>query len=172
MNLALKAIKDSHGMAISVSDQEIFAAEQEIARLEGLFAEPASSGTIAALKKAKTESIIKGDESVVCLITGSGLKATDILQALSKKRKSAVLGAEFSTKEKILRLLSEEDKYGYELWKDLGRIMTRPAVYQHLNELCNRGLLSSYMRDGRKYFRITDRGRRILKALDEIKILL
>ena len=172
MNLALKAIEDSDGMAISVSDQEIFAAEQEIARLEGIFAEPASSGTIAALKKVKTESIIKGDESVVCLITGSGLKATDILQALSKKRKSAVLGAEFSTKEKILRLLSEGDKYGYELWKDLGRIMTRSAVYQHLNELCNRGLLLSYVRDGRKYFRITDRGRRVLKALDEIKILL
>jgi len=172
MNLALKAIKDSGGMAISVSDQEIFAAEQEIARLEGIFAEPASSGTIAALKKVRMESIIKDDESVVCLITGSGLKATDILQALSKKRKSAVLGVEFSTKEKILRLLSEEDKYGYEIWKDLGRIMTRSAVYQHLNELCNRGLLLSYVRDGRKYFRITNRGRRILKALDDIKILL
>jgi len=170
--LALNAIKSSKGLALSVSDQEIFAAEQSIARLEGIFAEPASSGTIAALKKAREKSIIDRDESVICLITGSGLKATDVLQALSKKRKSAMLGAEFSTKEKILRLLSKRDRYGYEIWKDLGKTMTRSAIYQHLNELCSRGLLSSYTEEDKKYFRITNRGRRVLKAIDEVKILL
>ena len=170
--LALNAIKSSKGLALSVSDQEIFAAEQSIARLEGIFAEPASSGTIAALKKAREKSIIDRDESVICLITGSGLKATDVLQALSKKRKSAMLGAEFSTKEKILRLLSKRDRYGYEIWKDLGKTMTRSAIYQHLNELCSRGLLASYIEEDKKYFRITDRGRRVLKAIDEVKILL
>jgi len=170
--LALEAIKSSKGSALAVSDQEIFAAEQTIARLEGIFAEPASSGTIAALKKARETSLIDRDESVICLITGSGLKATDVLQALYKKRKSAMLGVELSTKEKILRLLSEKDRYGYELWKDLGKIMTRSAVYQHLNELCSRGILRSYMKDGRKYFRITNRGSRILKAIDEVKALL
>ena len=170
--LALNAIKKSEGLALSVSDQEIFAAEQSIAKLEGIFAEPASSGTIAALKKARENSIIDKDESVICLITGSGLKATDVLQALSKKRKSAMLGAEFSTKEKILRLLSKRDRYGYELWKDLGKTMTRSAVYQHLNGLCSRGILSSYVKDGKKYFKITNRGKRILKAIDEVKLLL
>jgi len=170
--LALDAIKSSKGSALAVSDQEIFAAEQIIARLEGIFAEPASSGTIAALKKARERSLIDRDESVICLITGSGLKATDVLQALSKKRKSAMLGAELSTKEKILRLLSERDRYGYELWKDLGKTMTRSAVYQHLNELCSRGILKSYMKDGRKYFRVTNRGMKILKAIDEVKVLL
>ena len=83
-----------------------------------------------------------------------------------------MLGVELSTKEKILRLLSEKDRYGYELWKDLGKIMTRSAVYQHQNELCSRGILRSYMKDGRKYFRITNRGSRILKAIDEVKALL
>jgi len=170
--LALSAIEKSNGLALSVSDQEIFAAEQSIARLEGIFAEPASSGTIAALKKAREKSIIERDESVICLITGSGLKATDVLQAFSKKRKSVMLGAEFSTKEKILRLLLKRDRYGYELWKDLGKIMTRSAVYQHLNELCSRGVLSSYTEDGKKYFKITNRGKRVLKAIDEVKILI
>jgi len=170
--LALNAIENSKGLMISVSDQEIFAAEQSIARSEGIFAEPASSGTIAALKKAREESIIDREESVICLITGSGLKATDVLQTLTKKRKSAMLGAEFSTKEKILRLLSEKDRYGYELWKDLGKTMTRSAIYQHLNDLRSRGLLSSYLDEGKKYFRITNRGRRVLKAIDEVKVLL
>jgi len=170
--MALTAIRKSNGLAVSVSDQEIFSAEQEIAKLEGLFAEPASSGTIAALKKLRRKSVIDADESVVCLITGSGLKATDVLQALSKRRKTALVGAEFSTKEKILRTLDRRDSYGYELWKELGKTMTRSAVYQHLNELSDRGLVSPYVERGRKYFSITRRGRRVLQAIDEVKILL
>jgi threonine synthase len=170
--LALTAIRQSNGLAVSISDQEIFAAEQEVAKLEGLFAEPASSGTIAALKNLREESVIDKDASVVCLITGSGLKATDVLQALSKKRKSAIVGAEFSTKEKLLRVLDRRDGYGYELWKELGKTMTKSAVYQHLNELRDRGLLSSYEKKGKKYFAITQRGRRVLKAIDEVKTIL
>jgi threonine synthase len=169
---ALRAIKDSGGVAVAVQDSEIFAAEQEIARLEGIFAEPSSSATTAALKKLVDQGAVDGGESVVCLITGSGLKATDVLQALAKKRKTAGVGLELSTKEKILRILSREDAYGYDLWKKLGKTMTRAAIYQHLNGLSRRGAVTSYSRDGRKYFRITERGRRALVAMDELKILL
>jgi threonine synthase len=171
-DLAIKAIRESGGQAVTVSDQEILEAEMEIARMEGLFAEPASSGTVAALKKLLHESYIEKDETVVCLITGSGLKATDVLQALSKKRKVALIGADFSTKEKILRMISKKKTYGYEIWKDLGKTMTRAAVYQHLNELQSRGLISIYNEGGRKYFLITERGRQVLKAMDEVKALL
>jgi threonine synthase len=171
-DLALKAIRQSNGMAVSISDEEIFQAERQIAKLEGLFAEPASSGTIAVAKELRSQGVIGRNESVVCLITGSGLKATDVLQALSKKRKTAIVGAEFSTKEKILRVLNKKDSYGYELWKELGKTMTRSAVYQHLNELCDRGLTSTYDKRGRKYFAVTQRGRRVLKAIDEVKTIL
>jgi len=170
--LALRAIAESKGEAISVSDSEILIAEQEIARLEGIFAEPASSATLAALKRMVKDGTIDRGDQVVCLVTGSGLKATDVLQALAKRRKTAILGLELSTKEKILRILSEEDTYGYDLWKKLGRTMTKAAVYQHLNELHTKGLVAAYERDGRKYFRITDRGERVLHAIQEIKALL
>lgn len=169
---ALKAIKQSKGMAVSVSDSEIFSAEQEIAKLEGIFAEPASSATIAALRKMTNQGLIGKEDRVLCLITGSGLKATDVLQALTKKRKTAVVGLELSTKEKILRTLSQGDTYGYDLWKKLGKIMTRHAIYQHLNELGQRGLVTPYKKGGRKYFKITKRGTRVLRAIDELKILL
>jgi threonine synthase len=159
-------------VAVTVEDSEIFAAEQEIARLEGIFAEPSSSATIAALRKLVGEGVVSGEESVVCLITGSGLKATDVLQALVKKRKSVVVGLELSTKEKILRILSREDAYGYDLWKRIGKTMTRAAIYQHLNDLAGRGALTSYKKGGRKYFRITERGRRVLRAMDDLKMLL
>jgi len=170
--LAVMAVRQSKGLMVSVSDQEIFSAEQEIARLEGLFAEPASSGTIAALKKLEGKSIIDNNEKIVCLITGSGLKATDVLQALSKKRKTAIIGTEFSTKEKILRMLDGKDAYGYEIWKKLGKTMTRPAVYQHLNELSERGLISPHLKGEKKYFIITRRGKRVLRAIDELKAML
>jgi threonine synthase len=168
---ALHAIKASGGTAVVVDDSEIFAAEQEVARLEGIFAEPSSSATIAALKKLLDQGAVDGDESVVCLITGSGLKATDVLQALAKKRKTAGVGLDLSTKEKILRLLSREDAYGYALWKKIGKTMTRAAIYQHLNDLARRGAVTSYQKDGRKYFRITERGKRALLAIDDLKML-
>jgi len=169
---AVHVIRESGGTAVTVRDSEIFAAEQEIARLEGVFAEPASSASIAALRNLVNQGVVKRDESVVCLITGSGLKATEVLQELAKKRKSAGVGLELSTKEKLLRLLNSEDAYGYDLWRKLGRTMTRAAVYQHLNELSRRGAVASYLRDGRKYFRITERGKRALAAMDELKTLL
>ena len=149
-----------------------FSLLNEIARLEGVFAEPASSATTAALKKLVNQGVVDGDESVVCLITGSGLKATDVLQELAKKRKTAGVGLELSTKEKILRILSREDTYGYDLWKKIGKTMTRAAIYQHLNDLSRRGAVTSYRKEGRKYFRITGRGKRALVAMDELKTLL
>jgi threonine synthase len=169
---ALEAIEESRGVAISVSDSEIFTAEQEIAKLEGIFAEPASSATIAALKKLAKQGTISRKDKVVSLITGSGLKATDVLQALTKKRKTAAIGLELSTKEKVLRILSQKDTYGYALWRKFGETMTRAAVYQHLNELSDRGLIVAYEKKGRKYFKITARGKRVLRAMDELKVLL
>jgi threonine synthase len=169
---ALQTLRESKGISVSVTDPEIFNAEQEIARLEGIFAEPASSATIAALKKLVQQDIIDKKDTVVCLITGSGLKATDVLQALTKKRKTAVIGLELSTKEKILRIISKKDTYGYDLWKKLGKTMTRGAIYQHLNELSKKGMIAVYEKRKRKYFKITKRGKRVLRSIDELKTLL
>ena len=170
--MAKNAITESNGLAITVTDPEILTAELQIAKLEGVFAEPASSATTAALKKLVEAGTISGDSSVVCLITGSGLKATDVLQALTKKQKTAGLGLEISTKEKILRILNDGDTYGYELWKQLGKIMTRAAVYQHLNELSEKGLISGYEEKGKKFFRITENGKKALAAFDDLKFLM
>jgi threonine synthase len=170
--LAIKAIKESQGLSLAVSDTKIFEAELHIAKHEGIFAEPASSATIAALKRLIRKGKISKNDSVVCLITGSGLKATDILQALTKKRKTAVIGLEISTKEKILRILSKKDTYGYDLWKKLGKTMTRGAIYQHLNELSEKGVIAGYPKSGKRFFRVTQRGKEVLHAIDDLKSLL
>jgi threonine synthase len=170
--LAIKAVKESNGLALTVSDSEIFSAELQIAKLEGMFAEPASSATIAALKKLVEKGKTSRRDSIVCLITGSGLKATDVLQGLTKKQKTVGVGLELSTKEKILRILSKRDSYGYDLWKKLGKTMTRAAIYQHLNELSEKGLIAGYTKNERKFFKITERGKRALHAIEDLKLLM
>lgn len=170
--LAIEAVKESKGLAISVSDEEIFLAEQELAKLEGIFAEPASAATYAALKKLANQRIIGETDKAVCLITGSGLKATDILQALTKKKKTAAVGLGLSTKEKILRILSKKDTYGYDLWKKLGKTITKAAVYQHLRELSEKGLIASYEKDRKRLFKTTQRGKKVLRAIEDLKLLL
>jgi DNA-binding PadR family transcriptional regulator len=57
------------------------------------------------------------------------------------------------------------------LWQKLGKTMTRAAIYQHLKELSEKGLILAYPKDGKKFFRITERGGKVLLAIDELKLL-
>ena len=73
-HVALPAVRESGGTAVAVTDLEILAAEASLARLEGLFVEPAAATTVAALRKLLAEGRIRRDDRVACLLTGSGLK--------------------------------------------------------------------------------------------------
>jgi threonine synthase len=75
---ALKAIKESKGMALSVTDEEIIQAKKELASKEGLFVESASATPIAALKLLKNG--IKKDSLIVCIATGHGLKDQETIR--------------------------------------------------------------------------------------------
>lgn len=68
------ALSESQGLAISVSDDEILRAQQDLAKHEALYVEPSSAVTIAALKKMIKEERIKPDDVIVCVATGAGLK--------------------------------------------------------------------------------------------------
>ena len=72
----LKLLKESRGVAEAVSDQEMLSAQKLLARTEGLFAEPAGAASVASLKKLLEEGKVKKDETVVCVVTGAGLKDT------------------------------------------------------------------------------------------------
>ena len=50
--------------------------------------------------------------------------------------------------------------------------MTRAAVYQHLNELAEKGLIVAYEKGGRKFFRLGERGKKALAAIDDLKLLM
>ncbi len=83
-HLARRAVLDSQGFSLTVSDQEIHRAQSLLAGTAGVFAEPASSAAAAGLAKAAKLGKIKRQQQVVLLVTGHGLK--DIEPPLSKIR--------------------------------------------------------------------------------------
>jgi threonine synthase len=72
--LCLRRLRESGGGAVTVSDQEIGAAIPELASRTGVFAEPAAAAALAGLGQAQREGLVRASETVVLLITGTGLK--------------------------------------------------------------------------------------------------
>ena len=70
--MARKAVLDSNGFSVTVSDEEILEAQKILANKTGIFAEPAASATYAGYIKSKDQ--FNSVEQVVLLITGHGLK--------------------------------------------------------------------------------------------------
>ena len=71
---AQRAVEKSGGAWIAVSDEEILSAMRLLGRTEGVFGEPAGVTATAGLKKAVEDGIIKSNETVTVISTGSGLK--------------------------------------------------------------------------------------------------
>jgi threonine synthase len=78
--LILRAVRESRGSALAVSDDEIMEAIGAIARNEGLFACPEGAATLAALRRLIDDGSVDRDERVVLFNTGSGLKYTDLFE--------------------------------------------------------------------------------------------
>ncbi len=71
---ALRAIRQSSGSMINVSDQEILEAMKLLGSSTGVFGEPAGVAGLAGLRKAVSEGIIASNEKVAVVVTGNGLK--------------------------------------------------------------------------------------------------
>jgi threonine synthase len=76
--LILRAVRESKGTAIAVTDDELINDVRLISRLEGIFACPEGAATISALRKMVEAGEVDRDEQVVLFNTGSGLKYTDL----------------------------------------------------------------------------------------------
>ncbi len=76
---AVAARDESGGSIEAVSDEEILAAQSDIVRLEGVFCEPASAASVAGVRRQALEGRIGRSETIVCVLTGHGLKDPDIV---------------------------------------------------------------------------------------------
>ena len=74
---ALRAISESKGIPVNVSDEEILDAMRLLGRHAGVFAEPAGAAATAGIRKALETGLIEQDASIVSIVTGNGLKDVD-----------------------------------------------------------------------------------------------
>jgi len=99
---AIKARDQSGGLIDMVSDQQIVEAYYMLASLEGIFCEPASAASVAGLKKLAASGFFTEPATVVCILTGHGLK--DPNRAVATSSKPVELPADVEAVAKELNL--------------------------------------------------------------------
>jgi threonine synthase len=75
----LKRLKQYHGIAESVTNQEIIDGILKLSKTEGIFTEPAGGVSVAVLQKLIETGKIDRDANIVCYVTGNGLKSTEAI---------------------------------------------------------------------------------------------
>src|SRR5690349_19357264 len=98
---ALNAIEESAGAIDMVTDEEILQAYTMVAATEGVFCEPASAASVAGVAKLHRTNILREGETVVCTLTGHGLKDADTAIGVSKQPQTVR-----ATREDVARLLN------------------------------------------------------------------
>jgi threonine synthase len=86
---ALRAVRETGGRFIAVSDDEIMAAQRRMARATGVFGEPAGVTACAGVIKMKEAGELDPDERIVALVTGHGLK--DVESAMKAVETSPIM---------------------------------------------------------------------------------
>jgi threonine synthase len=75
--LVLDAIRQTQGTSIAVTDNKMLVAQQQLARSEGIFVCPEGAACFAAINILRSAGWLRGDETVVVLNTGAGMKYPD-----------------------------------------------------------------------------------------------
>lgn len=101
---ALRAVRESHGTAVAVSNEEILEAQRILAKSEGVFAEPSGVTSLAGLMRMVLRGEMDRSDSVVVEITGSGLKDPGI--AMRGMAEIPTINASLIELEKVLKFSS------------------------------------------------------------------
>jgi threonine synthase len=84
--LILRALRESHGAGIAVSEAEIIAGVKEAAATQGLFMAPEGGACVAAARKLKASGHLSPDDTVVLFDTGTGYKYVENMEPLWGER--------------------------------------------------------------------------------------
>jgi len=98
-HLARAAIRDSDGLSVTVSDDEILRGQRLLAEKAGVFAEPAAAVVVPALRKLRKSNTLNGREQIVLLVTGHGLK--DVEAAMRNIQLPRAIPPNFEAVEKV-----------------------------------------------------------------------
>ncbi len=165
---ALLAARESGGAVISVGEGEAIRWMAGLAEAEGILVEAASAVAVAGLAEAAADGTVGRGEEVVLVATGTGLKdpraVSRVVAGLPRGGRAGRRG----TKLRLLGMLAAGPRHPYGLWKSLrteGIGLTKPAVYRHLRELEELGLVRSRVEGGRRLYSLTWRGELLLSDL-------
>ncbi|MBI5837796.1 MAG: threonine synthase [Candidatus Eisenbacteria bacterium] len=83
--LMLRALRESAGTAVAVSDDELLWGTLALARLEGIYPAPEAGAAVAAAWRLKQAGFLDEDSETVLFLTGSGYKYADVLAGLDAR---------------------------------------------------------------------------------------
>jgi threonine synthase len=101
---AMRAVVETGGAFVSVTDQEILSSIPVLARDAGVFAEPAGAAPYAGLAKAVSVGMVGARERVVVLVTGNGLK--DVASAIESVGQPTVVKPTLEAVEMVIATLT------------------------------------------------------------------
>ncbi len=101
---AMRAVVETDGAFVSVTDQEILSSIPILARDAGVFAEPAGAASYAGLVKAVSLGMVATHESAVVLVTGNGLK--DVTSAIKSVGQPTVIKPSLAEVETAVETLT------------------------------------------------------------------
>jgi len=163
-----KILVQTKGKDIEIDASVMIDKAMKLAKNEGLFIEPASASVIAAAHQlVETEQI--DVNRTVGILTGTGINALNIFASQLRGHQKAVWGLSQSstTKFEILNFIANKKaNYGIAIWNSLGKSPTKQSIYQHLNQLEKKGLISVIEpKMKQKKYKITRKGLEIIERM-------
>lgn len=89
-NQVLRILGENNGLAVKVTDEEILFSQSKLAE-KGIFVQPASAMSVAGVKKLLNSGQISASDTIVCVVTGSGLKYTQVFDLYDFKEEKCKL---------------------------------------------------------------------------------
>lgn len=164
----------TNGKEIQVKAGTMIEEAMNIAKNEGVFIEPASASVLAA-SKILIENKEISPLSSIAVLTGSGFNALNVFASQIRSKKKIVWGLSESstTKFEILNLIAEKRaNYGYSIWKALGESQSLQSIYQHLNELKEKGLITLLETKQKRKQLIAEITRKGLETIEKMRELI
>ncbi len=109
-NLVIRALRETDGHCSCPTDEETYQTQIRLATEEGIFAEPAGALTVAGLICDIRDKKIDPDQTIVCVVTSSGLKDTDTAERLFLQTKPRTI--HFTELNRLPSLVSDGETRG------------------------------------------------------------
>ena len=136
-------IKKTKSKEITINPVEMIDMALLLAKTNGLFIDPGSASVLSAANLLVEKDEIDID-STCLLLTGSGFSSLNVFTSHLRETQKAVWGLSegSTTKFEIMSLICENKaNYGYAIWKALGKKQSLQSIYQHLNDIEEKGYI-------------------------------